>query len=1048
MNIKLLKKIGIISGAVIGVIYILFLILPLIISPILSSYLPQINTEINKACGLNSKIEKIRIVTTPKLTVGIKVGEFELLTPDNREIVELEDFQLKVSLIPLLARKIELDSIQADEVEAKLNLNKDGSFELEKYFVSDTKDEKSTETATFSLPFGLKLSNHLPDIKIGKYDIDFVDLSNKDKYELKGENFKITDFVLDKRVKFSTKGNIVFKGREQFVYKIKIDNKIMPELSLNDMVFNLEPQEEKAENVRVDILAILKGLYKNNVRANLNTDIKTEKTGKHLNFHGYAKIDNLATSPNGLEIPASKIELLFKGKKIDIDTDIYTAKNEVSELNGEITTGEKTTVDLNFKSQAELANIIRILNAYATTFNINDLQTLSAKGKIDANFNIKSNLKKVTSNGYFKIPYATLTYGLYNVKLDDIKTDIALDNNNIDIKEISFRVLNQPLKIFGTIKQDATTDIHAIAQRVSIKGLLVACGQAALMKENAINSGYLSLNFDLTGKLNKLKPAVKICLNDIDIKNIPLNTTVKLPQTDMNLASKNNSFEGIFLATGMQIINPAITVSDNRLMAKIKENSIEIEDTTVKADKIYFNLSGVISNYLTEKIALNLATKGDINSTLTGDVNTKKQTLNLNFVAPKNNTIIIPMFDKSKMVFKGNTSITGSMLNPVLNGTFNISSVSIPEIPVTMDNVVVKLAGPILYGKCSADKFTSGGIVAENLTTDFAMKGENFYLNNIKGNAFDGSIKGNIIYNLANAKTSIDFSGSSMSAEKAIRGAAGIKDAMSGTLSFDTKLSMLVLDYDKMMKSMTGNFNFKVTNGAFGSIGRIENMLGAGNVLANSVLKTTVSTLSNLAGIKNSAKFDYITGDFAFANGWANIKSLKSTGPTLAYYVTGKYNLLNGTTNAKVLGRLDGSVVALLGPLGDMTTSKLLSYIPKFGSATASIVNAFTASPKSENTSLIPALSNNSKNYKDFKVVYNGGLESKSSVKSFQWLTTVDTSAIQTQNVADTVKSIKSSFNTDTQNVVNQYKNTVDSIKTQQQMLKNSAEDLKNLFKF
>ena len=51
-------------------------------------------------------------------------------------------------------------------------------------------------------------------------------------------------------------------------------------------------------------------------------------------------------------------------------------------------------------------NIIRILNAIALTFNIKDLQTLTANGKLDADFNIKSNLKTVNSSGYLKIPSA------------------------------------------------------------------------------------------------------------------------------------------------------------------------------------------------------------------------------------------------------------------------------------------------------------------------------------------------------------------------------------------------------------------------------------------------------------------------------------------------------------------------------------------------------------------------------------------------------------------------------------------------------------------
>ena len=112
MNINFLKKLGIITASTIGSIYAIFLLAPYIISPIANNYLPMVNEEIKKATGLNSKIEDFRIVTTPKLTVGAKLGKFAILTPQDKEIFEAEDFSVKMSLLPLLAKKIEVDLVQ------------------------------------------------------------------------------------------------------------------------------------------------------------------------------------------------------------------------------------------------------------------------------------------------------------------------------------------------------------------------------------------------------------------------------------------------------------------------------------------------------------------------------------------------------------------------------------------------------------------------------------------------------------------------------------------------------------------------------------------------------------------------------------------------------------------------------------------------------------------------------------------------------------------------------------------------------------------------
>lgn len=1045
-----MKKFAYILGGIVLSVYVLFLILPLIINPIIKGYNSTIVDEIRKATGLNSTLDGVKLVTTPKLTAGLKVGNFTLLTPENKKIFSADEFQAKMSLLPILVGKVEVDVVSLKNLDVNLGVNKDGSFEIEKYFVAQEnvqEEENSTEEQPepLNLPLNLplRLSNHLPDIRIGGYNIVFTDLSTNKSYVIKGNKTEITDFVLNKHFKLLANGSFTLDNREQFVYDLKVNNKIMPEdLDLHELVFNPQPApagKKKDEEIKINIIDIFKGIYQNKITANLKSDLTLTKEGNK----GFVTIDNLSIAPSGLELPPSDIKLDFRGNKIGINSNLYTAKNEVSKVLGSIKTGKNPNIDISFKSGAELNNIIRIINATALTFNIKDLQTLSATGKLDADFNIKSDMKKVNSNGYLKIPSANILYGLYNVSINNINADVALNDNNINIKNIGFSILNQPLKFYGTISEDAKMDLHLLADKLSLKGLVVACGQAVLLKENNINSGFVTLKADVVGDLKNIKPTAKVVLDNIDVKNVPSNTVLKLPNTNVDIISDGKTFSGNAVSKNIRVINPALGISVPEIKANIKEDVIEILSTAVQAEKINFNISGKIKNYLTPKIALDFVTTGDIKSALSGDMDIVKQNLNLVFKAQES-TIIVPMFDKSKMKFSGNIFITGNMINPILSGVVDVPSLNIPEIPVTMDNLTAKLNGPILKGNATLTKFTSGGIVGENIVSDFSMKGENFYLTNLKGNAFDGNFSGNIIYNLNNAKTAVDFSGSGMNAEKAVYGGVGIKNALSGTLSFNTKMTLVVADYNDMMRSLGGYLTFKVSDGAFGSIGRIENFFGASNITTNAILKSTVSTLSNLSGIKETAKFDYITGDMSFSNGWANLKSIKSTGKTLAYYVTGRYNLVNGTTNVTVLGRLDSSVVALLGPIGDLSADKILSAIPKLGSFTSALAKNLTTDPAQEKISEIPALSGESKGHKDFKVLFNGGLESTSSIKSFKWLTKSDTTALDAVNVADTIKSLKGAVNEDLTNTV---KGVADTISNQKDAIKNSAEELKNLFK-
>ncbi len=1042
MNIKLLKNIFIGIAVTFLTGYVLFLILPFIISPILNKYIPDINNEIKKASGLISEVEGIRLSTTPKLGAGFEIKKFVLSTPDRKEILNAEDFGIKMSLLSVIAKRIELASVSADSIDVNLGLNKDGSFEIEKYFPAQTEplptQDGEETTSDSGLPLGLKLSNRMPDIKIGSYKINFTDISNGKHYLIQGTKTEITDFVLNKGIKIKADGSIILAGREQFKYNLKINNRIMPDIDLNELIFNSKTVETaKKPEQNINLLDIFKGLYDYKITANVDSDL-TLAGNTHK---GYINADNISVSPNGLVIPPSKINLEFKGNKIDIDSTLYSAQNEASTVKGEIKTGKKTAVDINIKSGAELSNIVRILNAFAMTFNIKDLQTLTANGKVDANFSIKSDLKNVTSDGYFKIPSAKIRYGLYNITLDKINTDIILSNNNINIKNLGFLIYDQPLKLFGTIKQDTTTDLHLMGNNLSLKGLVIACGQAALLKENPINSGLVSLNVDILGKLDSIKPTAKIVLSNLDIKNIPSNMVIKLPLTNIDIITDGKTFSGTVVSTNIKAINPAITVNIPKLSANIREDVIEITQTPVKADKINFNVSGKIKNYLTAKIALDFITTGDIKSKLTGDMNTVKQTLNLAYTTTQDSTIVVPMFDKSQLTFNGNLAITGSMLNPQISGTVNVPAINIPEIPVSMGNINAKLHGEILNGSASAEKFTSGGIIADTMTTNFSMKGENLYLNNLTGNAFDGKFSGNIVYNMANTKTNIVFKGNGMNAEKAIEGAAGIKNALSGTLGFNANMSLMMYpNFNDMLRSIKGDLSFNIEKGAFGKIGRLENFLQASNIIGNTLLKTTVGSFSNIAAIKNSAQFNYLSGEMTFSNGWANIKHIRSTGKSIAYFVTGKYNIVNGTANVSVLGRLDGTIVKLLGPIGELSAEKFLSYIPKFGELTARYADSMTTDPDKERTKDIPELADKPEVYKDFKVEFNGGVESTSSVKSFKWLSKADTSAIEQPSIQETIKSLKTNVTTDIGTTVQTIKDTKDQVKQ-------SFTDIKNIFK-
>ena len=246
-----------------------------------------------------------------------------------------------------------------------------------------------------------------------------------------------------------------------------------------------------------------------------------------------------------------------------------------------------------------------------------------------------------------------------------------------------------------------------------------------------------------------------------------------------------------------------------------------------------------------------------------------------------------------------------------------------------------------------------------------------------------------------------------------------------------------------------GKMTFDIQNGKFLNVGRFDTLLYAQNIVGNAILKTAVTSVTNIPAIQNTAEFKTVDGSMTFSKGWAKLNPIRTSGTLMSYYITGDYNILNGSTNVIILGRLDEKVVSALGPLGDLSVEKLTSYIPTFGVLTGQLIKSFTADPANERTDNIPPLSTGTDKYKDFKVVFNGGIESSSSVKSFKWLSKCDTSAIDyKQELQNTVQSFKNTLTGTQKDYVNAKEDLKNTIQDTKQQFQDAKDELKNLFKF
>ena len=107
----------------------------------------------------------------------------------------------------------------------------------------------------------------------------------------------------------------------------------------------------------------------------------------------------------------------------------------------------------------------------------------------------------------------------------------------------------------------------------------------------------------------------------------------------------------------------------------------------------------------------------------------------------------------------------------------------------------------------------------------------------------------------------------------------------------------------------------------------------------------------------------------------------------MSLYITGKCYLSDNNADLTILGRLSDDVVRVLGPIGEFSVSKAISFIPKIGEISSYFIDQMTTNPSYENISEIPYLTPRTEfPTKEFKVVIDGEIHKQSSVKSFKWI--------------------------------------------------------------
>lgn len=979
-----------ISGGILSVfiaLYLAFLfVLPKAID--LNKYSAKITKIIQQNTGYEALTEGLKVKTYWNLSVGASVDKTDLLNSNNEKFAQINGLQIRVSLLPLLIKKIKITDIKADKVMANI-------------------DEKVESPSAHSHNFTPEAK--LPNINVKKYRISLLDGANN--YTIKGTDLAIYDYILNKKIKLKSNGDLILNNRKQISYNISLASDIFPNAS------------QKNEDRKTQLIKIFKDLYNYDAQAKINADLKINKKNNETNINGKINLDEISMIIGEKTIPKSFVYLDFKDNKAKIDSTLYTDANSKAIISGILQNGKNKYIDLHVLSKADLQNLILISKTLFKLAGKKDLEGISANGLINADFDLKSDFKKVESDGYLKIKDANISNNIYKVVLNNVNADIDFSQDYINIKKANANLNGEPITIVGSVDKNAIANIQVLAKNLQLKGLLFASGNTKTLKENNV-SGLVNATASIKGRLDKATPEINAQITNINIINKQSGSKISASKAVINTNAKA---QGQAQITALKITPPTpASISVPKILLSINNNEINIQKTNLYINQIKTDLSGKISK---------LKTNPQLNAI----------TVNIP------NQISVPMegYPNSKIILSGNLILNGNLNKPQVHGHFDIPLIKIPTISTSIKSSTLQIdkdlilncpqiqiadsamklnatikndlsngiiaknidfSAPtldlntlipvfknmpkssrapmtILNGRNSIGNFKVGSIAASNVTSSISMKNNILLLDNLRGEAYLGKIGGSTSYDIPHRRLHLSLQGRGLSANPAITAIIRRNDDINGILDFDSNLSMTGFRKPELLNNLKGSLNFIISNGKMGVLGKFEHLLYAQNVISNNIFRGSLNLVARAITAKNTGVYKYMKGKLYFSDGWTNINFIKTAGPSMSLYMTGRYNLIYNTANLIILGRISDDVVRILGPIGEFSVDKAISNIPKVGEITSSLINQISTDPHYENTSQIPDLTPKTEfKTKEFKVIIDGEVQKQSSVKSFKWL--------------------------------------------------------------
>ena len=726
----------------------------------------------------------------------------------------------------------------------------------------------------------------------------------------------------------------------------------------------------------------------NSIDGTMLADFTIKGDLNKLKSSGFMKISDGVINSSGLKVKNITSDIDFSNNTISISKAVGYVNNAPINLSGKI--NKNLALDL-VMDKVELKNVLP--EKYGVK---NGIISLNSKisGTVDniihKDILIVQNLKAVKDKN-------TLSFD--SLKLDTEKDNTAVISN-IQIKPEKTELIKIPnLKI--SISNDKLkvieSNIFMPNSKIKAKGE-ISDYNSKDFKFNVNFDGFVNSK-DIGFKRSDIYPVKSNISGDIETQNI---------EGQVQLLRATLLDEPALINVSAKLENDALKIDDLSVLTFNETFSSNLKSNLKGNKKII--ISGNIENlkepvfknirlFIPQQININVndsiaQLKGDIfingkydKPELVGQLSAQNLISHLIQLSANNVTVDFnkniavinaPVVKVADSSFAINSSVSTDISKGILVKNINFKSkflntdtvLMYKDVPL-LKNLPVEIAQGKFYSERIASTIYNSPLYMAAVNADFTLKNNILNITNLSSELYNGKMEGSVSYNLKDDNFSSNIASRGVSASPIFDIVAVKKDTVSGIMDFDSNISGNLLS----RQSLNGNIKFIVHNGHMGTLGKLEHLLYAQNVIADSMLRTSLSVITKAITLKDTGLFKYLRGDITMKNGVANINMLQSQGPLMSLYIKGQYYPATDYAKLIILGRLSDEVISSLGSFGEFSFNKLMIMLTGDDNKLNIKVDDIDKLPQ------LPM-----KNTKEFRSYINGILEKPSSVIQFNWI--------------------------------------------------------------